>query len=98
MVCRLLALDKRPGVRPVGIGETLRRDLDKIVMRAAGYQENTSCGNLQLCTGLEVGIEDKTPAVGQKRLKRSRARRIKKDARITEEDESENEEAGRERI
>ena len=36
MVCRLLALDKRPGVRPVGIGETLGRDLAKLVMRAAG--------------------------------------------------------------
>ena len=41
MVCCLVALDKLPGVRPVGIGETLRRDLAKIVMREAGEQVKT---------------------------------------------------------
>ena len=44
----LVALDKRPGVRPVGIGETLGRSLAKLVMRAAGDQDKTVCGNLQL--------------------------------------------------
>ena len=48
MACRLVALDKRPGVHPVGIGETLRRALAKIVMRLAGEQAKTACGNLQL--------------------------------------------------
>ena len=38
MAFRLVALDKRPGVRPVGIGETLRQALAKLVMRAAGEQ------------------------------------------------------------
>ena len=56
MACRLVALDKRPGVRPVGIGDTLRRALAKLVMRAAGDQENKACGNLQLCACLEAGI------------------------------------------
>ena len=46
MACRLVALDKRPGVRPVGIGETLRWALAKIVMRASGDQAKTVCGNL----------------------------------------------------
>ena len=36
--CRLVALDKRPGVRSVGIGETLRWDLARLVMRAAREQ------------------------------------------------------------
>ena len=56
MVCHLVALDKRPGVRPVGIGETLCRALDKLVMRVAGDQAKKACGNLKLCAGLESGI------------------------------------------
>ena len=64
MACRLVALDKRPAVRPVGIGETLRRALVKPVMRAARDQAKTMGGDLQLCGGLEAGIEAATHAVG----------------------------------
>ena len=56
MACCLVALDKRPGVRPVGIGETLRRALAKLVRSAAGDQAKTVCVNLQLCARLEAGI------------------------------------------
>ena len=66
MAFRLVALDKRPGVCPVGIGETLRRDLAKLVVRAARNQAKTACGNLQLCAGLEASIEGVTHAVGQR--------------------------------
>ena len=45
-----------PGVCPMGIGETLLQDLAKLFMRAAGDNEKTACGNLQLCAGLEAGI------------------------------------------
>ena len=55
-------------MRPVGIGETLRQDLAKLVMIAAGDQAKTVCDNLQLCEGLEVGIEDTTHVVGKRRL------------------------------
>ena len=41
----LVALNKRPGVRPMGICETLRRALAKLVMRAARDQAKTVCGN-----------------------------------------------------
>ena len=75
MACRLVALDKRPGVRSVGIGERLRRALVKLVMRAAGEQAKTACGNLQLCAGLEAGIEGETHAVVQRRLEKTRVRR-----------------------
>ena len=63
MAYRVVALHNRPGVRPVVIGETLRRALDKLVIRAAGYQAKTACGNLQLCAGLESGIEGSNHAV-----------------------------------
>ena len=53
----------------MGIGEILRRALAKLVMRAAGDQAKTACGNYQLCAGLEAGIEGATHAVG---LRRSR--------------------------
>ena len=72
MACRLVALDKRPGVRPVGIGETLRRALDKLVMRAAVDQAKTACGNLQLCAGLKAGIEGATHNMGKRRQARVR--------------------------
>ena len=48
MACCLVAVDKHPGLRPMGIGETLHRALDKLVMRAASDQAKTACGNLQL--------------------------------------------------
>ena len=91
MACRLVAIDKRPEVHPVGIGETLRRALDKLMMRAAGDQAKTTCGNLQLCAGLKAGIEGVTHAVGQQRLSRVMERRGDEEAAeesVEEEDES----------
>ena len=54
----------------MGIGETLCRALAKIGMREAGDQVKIACGNIQLCTGLEAGIEGDTHAVGKPRLER----------------------------
>ena len=85
MACHLVALDKRPGVRPVGIGEMLRRALAKLVMPAAGDQAKTVCVNFQICAGLEEGIEGTTHAVEQRVLERSRAIRIEEEARLPEE-------------
>ena len=65
--CSLVALDKRPGVRTIGIGETLHCATSKIIMRAAGDQAKTACGSLQLCAGLGAGIEGETHAVAQSR-------------------------------
>ena len=89
MACRLVALDQRPGVRPVGIVKTLRWDLAKLVMTEAGDQAKTVCGNLQLCAGFEAGIEGATHAVGLQSIDRLRAR-----CRVAEEAEASDDEEG----
>ena len=59
-------------------------------MRAAGDQAKTACGNLQLCTGLEAGIEGATHAVGQRRVEQVRPRRSEtEDEAATEAEEEE---------
>ena len=93
MSCCLVALDKQPGLRPVGIGEMLHRALTKLVMRAAGDQAKTACGNLQLCEGLKAGIEGATHAVGQRRLERVRGRR-REEEEVEESEEKEEESMG----
>lgn len=47
---RLIPLDKSPGVRPVGIGECLRRLVGKILSKAAA-------GPIQVCAGHDAGAE-----------------------------------------
>ena len=54
---RLIALDKQPGIRPVGVGETWRRMMAKCLMRVAGPEAKTACGTTQLAGGVEAGIE-----------------------------------------
>ena len=78
-------------MHPVGVGETLCQALTKLVMRAAGDQAKTAGGNLQLCAGLEAGIEGATHTVGQRRLDRVKARleegEEEADAEVEEEEE-----------
>lgn len=57
MSSRLVALDKCPGVRPIGIGECLRRILSKCMIEATGSEITEACGQSQLCSGLSSGIE-----------------------------------------
>ena len=93
MECRLVALNKRPGVRPVGIGETLHRALAKLIMREAGEQTKMACGNLQLCVGLEDDIEGAIHDVGQRRLYRVRVIRQEVEE-AGDSDEEDNESGG----
>ncbi len=57
LASRLIALDKNPGVRPIGIGDTARRIIAKAVLRiiSTDIQEATGCR--QLCGGQISGIE-----------------------------------------
>jgi len=57
VACRLIALDKCPGVRPVGIGETLRRLISKAVLQVARDDIQRVVGCLQLCAGQEAACE-----------------------------------------
>ena len=66
----------------MGIGETLRRALSKLVMRAAREQEKTACGNLQMCAGLKAGIEGATHALGPRRIERVLSRRGEKESEV----------------
>jgi len=60
MSCRLIPLSKNPGVRPIGIGEVLRRILGRSIISVLRNDIVTSSGNLQLCgrqrSGCEIAI------------------------------------------
>ena len=56
--CRLVALDKCPGVRPIGIGEVVRRIIGKAVLAAAGPQVPVSryrCADYQRRAETSIG-------------------------------------------
>ncbi|XP_062508484.1 uncharacterized protein LOC134184756 [Corticium candelabrum] len=57
VACRLIPLDKRPGVRPIGVCETLRRIISKAVLSVVKSDILNVAGPLQLCAGQNVGCE-----------------------------------------
>ena len=61
---RLIALDKWPGIRPAGVGETWRRMMAKCLLRGAGPEANEACGTTQLAGGVDAGIEGAIYAMG----------------------------------
>ncbi len=57
VACRLVALDKCPGVRPIGIGECVRRIIGRTISSVLSTDIQESAGALQLCAGHEGGCE-----------------------------------------
>ena len=57
LACRLIPLDKNPGLRPIGVGEVLRRIAGKVVMKVMKKDIKKAAGCLQLCAGQEAGCE-----------------------------------------
>ena len=57
LACRLIALDKCPGVRPLGIGDTARRIIAKAVLAVIREDVQDAAGSAQLCAGQISGCE-----------------------------------------
>ena len=60
---RTVALDKSPGVRPLGIGESWMRLWSDCSHTKTKVAATNACGNTQLCAGLRSGIEANLHAV-----------------------------------
>ena len=55
--CRLIPLDKNPGVRPIGIGEVMRRIIGRTITKRLKNELMSLGSNYQLCLGQKCGIE-----------------------------------------
>ena len=49
LACRLIALDKNPGVRPIGICEVTRHIISKAVLSILRVDIQEAAGSIQLC-------------------------------------------------
>ena len=54
---RLIALDKNPGVRPIGVGEVIQRIISKAVLSVVNLDILDATGYSQLCAGQDAGNE-----------------------------------------
>ena len=57
LASRLIPLNKNPGLRPIGVGEVLRRIIGKMVAKVVMEDVTKSVGSLQVCAGHEAGSE-----------------------------------------
>ena len=57
IACRLIPLSKNPGVRPIGICDTLRRIMGKAILSVLGPEIQAIAGCTQLCARQRSGCE-----------------------------------------
>ncbi len=55
-----------PGVRPIGIGEVLRRIMEGCAISVVRHYIKLACGTLQTCSGVKSGIEAAVHAMAEK--------------------------------
>ena len=55
--CRLIPLDKSPGIRPIGIGEVLKRIMGKTVSAFLKEELKEAAGSLEVSAGHYAGAE-----------------------------------------
>ena len=63
VACRLIPLNKYPGLRPVGVGEVLRSISGKVVMMISKQDVMKATGSLQVFVGKEASNETAIHAV-----------------------------------
>ena len=63
LASRLVPLDKQPGIRPIGIGEILRRIAGKCITMVLKSDVTAATAPLQTCGGIEGGVESSVHAV-----------------------------------
>ena len=65
VACRLIPIDKCPGVRPIGVGEVPRCIIAKAILRILKKDIEDAAGSLQLCAGQDGGCEAAVHAMKQ---------------------------------
>ena len=63
--CRLLKLNKNPGIRPIGVGEVLSRIVGKTIAGFLKEEIKEAAGPLQVCAGHSAGAEAAIHAMRQ---------------------------------
>ena len=63
--CRLIPLDKNPGIRPIDVGEVLRRIVGKTIAGFLKEEIKETAGPLQVCAGHSAGSEAAIHAISQ---------------------------------
>ena len=63
--CRLIPLDKNPGIRPFGVGEVLRRIVGKTIAGFLKEEIKKAAGPVQVCAGHSEGSEAAIQAISE---------------------------------